>query len=299
MTTTRPGPESSRSVAGTAGERILVLHDHEETSRAAVRWVAHRLGRRPASVRVIGTTARPDAAATFREEAVRAAEVVRAVAPHAHVSDEVVVGDPEQVALAAAVDADLLVVGAAADEDGDRKALPARLAARAHCVVVIVPVDWAPSGGRTVAAVSIDTASDAALEFAADHARREGSELELVHAWDLPTTGELHVPEGSGDGSIPDAQRRALESFAAGLRAPDLTVTAIARQGRPAAVLSAAAEEADLLVVGRRARGPLARAVLGSVSRSLAEHPPCPIAVVPQPSTPLRVVGDRDRESGL
>lgn len=299
MTTTTPDPDGAPAViATTAGERILVLHDHEETARAAVRWVAHRLGRRPAAVRVIGTAAGLDDTATVRDGVRRAADVVRTVAPHAEVASDVVVGDPEQVVLAAAVDADILVVGATAAEEGDRAALPVRLAARARCVVVIVPVDWAPADGGTVAAVSIDTASDAALEFAADHARREGSELQLVHAWDLPTTGELHVPEGSGDGSIPDAQRRALESFAAGLRAPGLTVTAIARQGRPAAVLSAAAQEADLLVVGRRARGPLARAVLGSVSRSLAERPPCPIAVVPQPSTPLRVVGDA-RESGL
>ena len=43
----------------------------------------------------------------------------------------------------------------------------------------------------------------------------------------------------------------------------------------------AESEQADLLVVGSRGHGALKSAVLGSVSRELAAHAPCPVVVVP------------------
>jgi nucleotide-binding universal stress UspA family protein len=46
---------------------------------------------------------------------------------------------------------------------------------------------------------------------------------------------------------------------------------------------SAAAEFADLILVGSRGRGPAASALLGSVSADLADHAPCPVLVARQP----------------
>lgn len=54
--------------------------------------------------------------------------------------------------------------------------------------------------------------------------------------------------------------------------------------GSPAALLVKACEEdVDLLVLGSRGYGPLARVLLGSVSRRAAQDAPCPVLVVPRP----------------
>jgi nucleotide-binding universal stress UspA family protein len=42
-------------------------------------------------------------------------------------------------------------------------------------------------------------------------------------------------------------------------------------------------EGVDLLMLGSRGYGPLARVLLGSVSRHVAQHAPCPVWVVPRP----------------
>ena len=52
--------------------------------------------------------------------------------------------------------------------------------------------------------------------------------------------------------------------------------------GDPAQELTRLAGAVDLLVVGSRGQGPLARVVNGSVSRHLARHSACPLLVVPR-----------------
>ena len=66
---------------------------------------------------------------------------------------------------------------------------------------------------------------------------------------------------------------------------PTSTVSVV--QGEPAAVLLAAAEGADLLVVGNRGRGSLAQALLGSTSARVSDRAQCPVVVV-------RMHGDGD-----
>ena len=54
------------------------------------------------------------------------------------------------------------------------------------------------------------------------------------------------------------------------------------RDGRPATVISEAADEfdADLIMVGRRGRGGVAELVLGSVSHELVLHSKRPVLVI-------------------
>ncbi len=54
-------------------------------------------------------------------------------------------------------------------------------------------------------------------------------------------------------------------------------------QGRPDEVLVAAAEGAEMLVVGSHGHGRLRHAALGSVSESCTRHATCPVVVVPLP----------------
>jgi len=63
--------------------------------------------------------------------------------------------------------------------------------------------------------------------------------------------------------------------------APDLPCEGAVLQGWAQAVLVEEAQGAVLVVVGRRGQGALASLLLGSVSRHVADHAPCPVVVVP------------------
>jgi nucleotide-binding universal stress UspA family protein len=56
-------------------------------------------------------------------------------------------------------------------------------------------------------------------------------------------------------------------------------------------------EAAELLVVGSRGRGPIATALVGSVSAALASSAECPVVVVPSPEAALRFL-ERDVSGG-
>jgi nucleotide-binding universal stress UspA family protein len=66
-----------------------------------------------------------------------------------------------------------------------------------------------------------------------------------------------------------------------------IAATGRALSGVPGPAIVEACEEAgaDLLVVGSRGYGPVARVLLGSVSTQLAHKAACPVLVVPRPST--------------
>jgi nucleotide-binding universal stress UspA family protein len=68
-----------------------------------------------------------------------------------------------------------------------------------------------------------------------------------------------------------------LDEFA-GSQKPSVTVRAVT--GMPAQELLAAAEGADLLVVGARGAGGFKRLLLGSVSTQVTHHAHCPVVVV-------------------
>jgi nucleotide-binding universal stress UspA family protein len=134
---------------------------------------------------------------------------------------------------------------------------------------IIVGVDGPDSVGATTLAASL--------------APRLGRELLLVHVAADPPVFPY------GDGRLRELQRR--EAIARGVRlltevadaADALSAQRVVAFGRPVERLAALAQtrEATLLVVGSRARGVLARAVLGGVSGSLAATSPCPVLVVP------------------
>jgi nucleotide-binding universal stress UspA family protein len=117
----------------------------------------------------------------------------------------------------------------------------------------------------------------AALERAAELARASGAALtvvEVVSAGHLPFTG-AEAARRAGQ------ERAALRAAVAGL--PDeLGADPWVISGAPAAGVLTVAEEigADLIVTGTRARGGLARALLGSVSAEIAGGAGCDVLVV-------------------
>src|SRR3954454_6956045 len=184
--------------------------------------------------------------------------------------------------------ADLLVVGAAHHGpvgrlmlgDVGRSALP-----HAPCPVAVAPRRCAPTAPHTVG-VGYDGTPEAqaALELAADWAQEHGAALTVWVAWQTPAVPNAAMLPGDLEQMRADAAHRADELLAAALAEVASTVAGHVVAGRAVPVLKHASESLDLLVVGSRGWGPLARVAVGSTSDRLMHHAACAVVVVPRPA---------------
>src|ERR1700690_548882 len=121
-----------------------------------------------------------------------------------------------------------------------------------------------------------------AVEWAAREAMLRQEPLRIVSAPALPP-GMSGWPGFSESivGVIGQAARRTLDSAArrAAEIEPGLAVDTELVSGPPARVLLDCAGDASMLVVGSRGAGGFSAMVLGSVSRFVATHAPCPVVV--------------------
>ena len=135
-----------------------------------------------------------------------------------------------------------------------------------------------------VAGTDGSACSRAALDWAADDARRRRRPLHVVCAtpWPLQvheTLGHAAVPGREPDAVahqvVDDAQRRVAAL------APEVEVTTEVRPGvHPVDALLRTARRAAVLVVGSHGRGGFAGMLLGSTSGAVAAHSACPVVVV-------------------
>lgn len=127
-------------------------------------------------------------------------------------------------------------------------------------------------------------ASGVALEFAVEEATVRRAALRVLSVWEPPTLAQQEALMAPG---IFDALRGGAEKIVAEALervrelAPDLPCEGVVLEGWPQAVLVEEALGALLVVVGRKGQGALASLLLGSVSRHVADHAPCPVVVVP------------------
>jgi nucleotide-binding universal stress UspA family protein len=151
---------------------------------------------------------------------------------------------------------------------------------RLHETADALPIR-APAGPirRVLLATDLSDASETATERAIAVAQGLGAALIVVSVIDpvmRRSSGDLRV----------DQLRRIQEA-----RVADLVERARRRriqtefmmwtgEAGESIVDAAAAERADLVVVGSRGRGSLGRAILGSVSDHVVRHAPCPVMVV-------------------
>lgn len=164
------------------------------------------------------------------------------------------------------------------------------LAGHAGCPVVVVPDVTEPApNAPVVVGVDGSPVSDAAVAVAFDEAATRDVDLVAVHAWsDFVGTGLyaplLTVREWSEEdlSEVEDAEWRVMVEQLAGWRDkyPDVNVQRVLVKERPAAALLDHAQRAQLLVVGSRGRGGLTSTLLGSTSRAVLHHAPCPVIVV-------------------
>jgi nucleotide-binding universal stress UspA family protein len=146
-------------------------------------------------------------------------------------------------------------------------------------------------GPLVVVGVDGSDCSREALRFAVGEAQMRGARLRIVTAWSVPA---MAYSGGFAANVDPDMFRKDMEAesvmavaFAREL-GPTLEIEATTPNAQSAAALLAAAESADLLVVGSRGHGGFARLLLGSVSEQLAHHAECPLVIVRSPTLGLR-----------
>ncbi len=133
--------------------------------------------------------------------------------------------------------------------------------------------------------VGVDSSecSRSALHWAAGLARRLGYRLHVVEAWEYPRDTvvrvgrvELPTPEHAEE-----LLRDHLDALVAEVDEEHLALTVDVLRGPPSeAILHAADARARMIVVGSRGLGGFRGLLLGSVSRQLCEHAPCPVTVV-------------------
>ena len=124
-----------------------------------------------------------------------------------------------------------------------------------------------------------------ALRWAITEARRRGSSVHVVHAWQLPYhQGYLgHLALNRFREPLAEAADHTLTTALIDptINTEWVSITSTAIHGPPAQVLIDMAANSELLVVGSRGRGGFTGLMLGSVSQQCAQGTPCPIVIVP------------------
>jgi nucleotide-binding universal stress UspA family protein len=125
----------------------------------------------------------------------------------------------------------------------------------------------------------------AALRWAASEARLRGARLRAVHAWNMPTlayAGSGFVAPASFEDDLGQAAQTGLGQWlgAAQAELDGIEVEHHVAEGQAATVLTDAAADAELLVVGSRGLGGFGELLLGSVSHQVAQRARCPVVIV-------------------
>ncbi len=143
--------------------------------------------------------------------------------------------------------------------------------------------------------IDFSDASRAAMEVAADLARRSGAELVLLHAYPIPG---YTFPDGSVVASpkmmqdLADQAERHLEEWRAeAAKIAGGRVTTEKAIGEPAAEIVSFAKSAgvDLVVVGTHGRTGLRHALLGSVAERVVRKSTVPVLTVRDSEQPFEL----------
>jgi nucleotide-binding universal stress UspA family protein len=162
--------------------------------------------------------------------------------------------------------------------------------------------------------IGVDGSEDSrtALRWAAVVADALRLPLRALWAWQYPTdallsVGNIELPSPARSDELIETQLTHLVEEVLEDKAADVTLE-VGRGPAAAALLGAAEHGPAMVVVGSRGLGGFKGLLLGSVSRQLAEHAPCPVTIVrhtaPVPPVRLETIvagtdGSEDAARGL
>jgi len=279
--------------------------DGTDESIAALDWAAREAVRRGVALRVVQAwqfqpyesidAADPATQTGWVRDALTGA--VRGVTgrhPGLDLTTEVVAGETVETLVAAAAEAEMLVLGSRGHGPVIGFLLGSvgqQVIAEATRPTVLVRAGDQPAAeaaGREIVVGQQGEPDDSAetLRFAFETAAARGATVRAVRAWTLPpvfaySPGSMHLLDEAG--GLEPFERKAL---AAALqpwreRFPDVPVVEHVEIGSAGQVLLSMAERAQLMVVGRRAHRTAVGARIGSVAHGVLHHANCPVAVVP------------------
>jgi nucleotide-binding universal stress UspA family protein len=299
---------SFENMATTTGERghtrapVVVAVDGSERNRSAVDWAAQEAAARGCGMVLVNAIAghlvpTPHPLTRSREQQVLdmladARNRVRHIVAEESVSVVAAAGDPVEVLLeqAAEADAELLVVGKRGLGGFARVIVGSTsiaLAGRSPVPLAIVPDLWDQSrheGHPVVLGIDPDKADHQPIEAAFRRARRLGVALVAVHGWETPATYSWEAATVTG--AVTEAEQQAATRFDALLaewreKHPDVVVRPMRVHKHPAAALLEAAEESQVVVLGRHPAGVFGGFAFGSVARAVLHYAECPVITVP------------------
>lgn len=214
------------------------------------------------------------------------AERCRERHPSTQITSEILPGHPVTRLVELSARSAMLVLGSrghGAFHDALLGSVALATTMRSACPTVLVRETPGPEPqGAVVTGVDWSDSSLDALKFAYCVAEHHGCELVAVQA--LPDAYFIPGPyeHPDRDELIAAAERSLAEQLAGfGPAHPDVVARRVTSNQDPVAALAEVAARARLLVVGRRGRGGFAELLMGSVSRGVLHHAPCPVAVVP------------------
>jgi nucleotide-binding universal stress UspA family protein len=286
-----------------AASPIIVGLDGSDLARTAMAWAADEARRRHAPLLIVHAAdldrrtaiSEPTAYRVMREVAEYGADLVAdAKASIGETHPDVIAtslireGGPADLLVKLSNDAQLVVVGS----HGEGRFVGAllgstsqRVAARANCDVVVVnPADYRVDHGVVVVGVSSGIGGAQALRFAFDEARLRGADVVAVHSWsDMEVWNSIGM--GYGGPTFEDLRTAgdATARFcvnAVSVDYPDVVVRVMVEHAAPETALLAAAEVADLLVVGCAHSDDFPFSRLGRIASSILHRAPCPVVVV-------------------
>lgn len=133
---------------------------------------------------------------------------------------------------------------------------------------IVVGVDGSPAGQR-------------ALRWAVSEARRRGVSVHAVIAWRWDTAEGIDIISSAAAEDAARTLGQELQSLPVQERDKVQLVTDVV-EGRPADVLTKAAQGADLLVIGSHGHSHRLQEVLGSVAEECVRNAVCPVVVLPR-----------------
>jgi nucleotide-binding universal stress UspA family protein len=139
---------------------------------------------------------------------------------------------------------------------------------------------------RILVATDFTPASEPALAEAIEMAKGDGTELLIAHAYQTPTVGQAQsAADAVYDEWLRNLRHRVeerLEPLVEKARDEGVNAQALILTGTPdeAITEAAAAEAADLVIMGTHGRKGVSRFFLGSVASRVITTAPCPVLTV-------------------